>query len=758
MSWLRPGQPGETHLHALKAAGELSELDVVFALCLADRSRHITQNTGADSAPATGHGQHTASSGPSHATAATTASGSSGPEAALALALALLSRASGERQVCLLLETLADQARELAPELAAGRSAAQWRELLETSPVCGTPEAPAPLVLDAADRLYLHRTLDLERRLARAVLPLCTPVPHRIATEDLQHALADLFPLPGRQRAAAALALENRLLLLTGGPGTGKTTTMVRILELFRRFWPLLAEPGMQDDQPGRPLRVVLAAPTGKAAARMQQALDKARITDLADSYGGAAGAVPGEGLGDTPGNRFGKARVEAPCPFPDSAPETAASTVTSSDSSPVSSMDSSMDSNSIARSASSTVPGTVPGAAPGPDTPRTSACPPMPAGDTLDLAPPQTLHRLLGLRPDTEQAARHAGRPLELDLLVVDEASMVDLALMVRLLEALPPHARLLLLGDRDQLASVEAGAVLADLCPDTDALPPALADRLERLCGPEPRLPRWPGTPDLPTRACRLHLDHSHRFSPDSPIGRATRALRDGDGTTLLAVLQQDPRGTLRLLDSPRPERIPELLRSFLPEPDSLPLDNAEALLTTWESRQILCALNQGSQGMETINRLAARHFCGHRWEDALHTGHPGMPLMILGNDSSRHLFNGDTGVFVAHGPTLEAVFRQGHTVRRLPAALLPRWQPAWAITVHKSQGSEYDEVLVLLPDSARRLLGRELLYTALSRARRQLTLCATPTAVLAAAAASLRRSGGLRDALRTKGVMED
>jgi exodeoxyribonuclease V alpha subunit len=395
-------------------------------------------------------------------------------------------------------------------------------------------------------------------------------------------------------------------------------------------------------------------------------------------------------------------------------------------------------------------VSGTVPGAYANPDTPRISPCPPLPAGDNLDLAPPQTLHRLLGLRPDTEQAARHAGRPLELDLLVVDEASMVDLALMTRLLEALPPHARLLLLGDRDQLASVEAGAVLADLCPDTEGLPPALAEHLETLCGPEPPLPRWTGSPDLPTRACRMHLDHSHRFTPESPIGRATRALRDGDGATLLAVLQEDTRGTLRHLDSPRPERIPELLRSFLPDPDSLPLDNDDALLAVWESRQILCALNQGSQGMDTINRLAARRFCGNRWEDALHTGHPGMPLMILGNDTSRQLFNGDTGVFVAHGTTLEAVFRQGNTLRHLPAALLPRWQPAWAITVHKSQGSEYDEVLVLLPDTAHRLLGRELLYTALSRARRQLTLCATPDTVLAAAAASLRRPGGLRDAL--------
>lgn len=670
MSWLRPGQPGDTQLQALKAAGELSELDVVFALCLADVSRRMQRTTVAESETVHGPGPDTASSG------------ASGPDAALALVLALLSRASGERQVCLQLETLAEQAAELAPELAAGRSAHQWRELLENSPVCGTPEAPAPLVLDAAGRLYLHRNLDLEQRLVRAVLPLCSPVPQRIKTEDLQHVLAELFPVPGRQRAAAALALENRLLLLTGGPGTGKTTTMVRILELFRRFWPLMTGADPQPGHPRRPLRVVLAAPTGKAAARMQQALDKARDT----VFGEAPGQVPGD----------------------------------------------------------------APGTAPGADTSRMTPLPAGTGGESLDLAPPQTLHRLLGLRPDTEQAARHAGRPLDLDLLVVDEASMVDLALMTRLLEALPPHARLLLLGDRDQLASVEAGAVLADLCPDTEGLPPALAEHLETLCGPEPPLPRWTGSPDLPTRTCRMHLDHSHRFTPKSPIGRATRALRDGDGATLLAVLQEDPRGTLRHLDSPRPERIPELLRSFLPDPDSLPLDNDDALLAVWESRQILCALNQGSQGMDTINRLAARRFCGHRWEDALHTGHPGMPLMILGNDTSRQLFNGDTGVFVSHGTTLEAVFRQGNTLRHLPAALLPRWQPAWAITVHKSQGSEYDEVLVLLPDTAHRLLGRELLYTALSRARKQLTLCATPATILAATATSLRRPGGLRDAL--------
>ena len=609
MSWLRPGHPADTLLQGSTGENGFEEVDRAFVLVLLQRVRPTLP---AAQLPV------------------------------LALALALLSRAAGERQVCLPLDGLARQASDLHPEQCATLAQSDWRTLLLESGLCAQPPHTAPLVLDHADRLYLLRHFVQERQLAHDLLALCQGAPPELDPDEVRHALAAAFPVPGRQRAAAALALHSRLLLLTGGPGTGKTTTMSRILELLRRFWPSLAPPGA-----GSQPRIMLAAPTGKAAARMQQALA---------------------------------------------------------------------------------------------------------ASPTLDCAPlaaPLTLHRLLGLRPDSERAAYTRERPLELDLLVVDEASMVDLSLMARLLEALPAGARLILLGDRDQLSSVEAGSVLADLCPEDDSLSPELAHLLESWCGMEQSLPRSSGGPALPTRDHRMHLDHSHRFAAESPIGRASTALRQGDGETLLQILDHENESGLSRRDLPGARELPGLLSGFLPAPGSLPAD-AEQLLALWESRQILCALNLGPLGVDAVNRFAAQHFFGERADLALGAGAPGMPLMVVGNAAERGLFNGDGGVFLLQDGQLLAAFREGHSVRLLPAALLPPWKPAWAITIHKSQGSEYARVLVLLPDQSRRVLCRELVYTALSRARESLQVLASRRTLLDAAATRLERSSGLRDAL--------
>jgi len=531
----------------------------------------------------------------------------------VARAAAFLSRAVRQGHICLDLAVapLSENGEPL-PWL----SLPEWREALQQCRAVGSPESTrvAPLVLDAEGRLYLRRYYDYEAALARALLKKATP--GTLARESQQEAIE--------------AALTNPLTIISGGPGTGKTTTVVEILV------HLLA-------QNTASLRIALAAPTGKAAARLEQTLR--------------------DGL-----TRSGHTEFLAAIP-------------------------------------------------------RAS-----------------TLHRLLGSQRDSPQFRHHAGNPLALDLLVVDEASMVPLPLMAKLFDALPPHARVILLGDRDQLASVEPGSVLADIV-DAALLP---------------------GNALQGTLAV---LKKNYRFGNESTIYRLCETVRAGRKSDVLQLLSMPNSGDLGSAPLPSPRQLSETLRepvlagygAYLRESDP-----AKALEAFGQFR-VLCAVRKGPYGVEELNRRIATLLreSGHLKEtQALCAG---MPLLITRNDSQLGVFNGDIALLLPDPaqvdmpePPLWAWLPgdgESTALRRIAPAQLPEHEPAFAMTVHKSQGSEFDRVLLVLPERDSPVLTRELTYTGLTRARHRVEIWFTPGILERSIARRTKRASGLRDALSTK-----
>ncbi len=448
-------------------------------------------------------------------------------------------------------------------------------------------------------------------------------------------------PTPDWQRRAGEVALQGRVTLVTGGPGTGKTWTAARLLVLLQ----VLRGNPAADGTAQPPLRVALAAPTGKAAARLKQSIQQA-LQALRPALGEHAAAL------DPWAAQLGSAR---------------------------------------------------------------------------------TLHALLGTQRGTRRFRHDAAHPLPLDLLFVDEASMVHLELMARLLEALPPQARLVLLGDPHQLASVEAGAVLADLCEA-----PLLAPRT-------------------------VALRESRRFQGD--IGRLAQAVHAGDGAAALAALQAgsaapDTGSSPLALLSPREAHavLPMAVQGYRPMLEALrgdgpPEARAAAALRAFDGFRLLCALREGPWGVDGLNAAVERALA----EAGLLAGRgewvAGRPVMLLRNQPALGLFNGDIGlVLPGDDGTPRAWFAEGDTLRAVAVGRLERVETAFAMTVHKSQGSEFGHVALVLPPEDGPLLTRELVYTGLTRARERFTLVAPHPPLLARAIARrTQRLGGLRRRLQ-------
>jgi exodeoxyribonuclease V alpha subunit len=337
----------------------------------------------------------------------------------------------------------------------------------------------------------------------------------------------------------------------------------------------------------------------------------------------------------------------------------------------------------------------------------------------------------------------------LPVDVLIVDEASMIDLALLTKLLEALPAAARLILLGDKDQLASVEAGAVLGDICAPCGGPSAEFAAELSELTGERPGTAE--GTSGGLCDAVVV-LRHSYRFGSDSPIGRLAAAVNRGAAVQAGACLTDQPGGQLGW--SPATEVVDRAAREYLAWFDRIQAGaDVQGLFEELDRFRLLCALRQGPAGAETLNqRIALR--LAQAGVPTTQTWYAGRPIMITRNAHPLRLYNGDIGITLpdpARNGALGVVFLgDDRAPRWLAPARLPAHESVFAMTVHKSQGSEFDEVLLLLPERDCPVLSRELVYTAITRARRRFTLAASRPVFEAAVQRRLLRQSGLSERL--------
>jgi len=652
------------------------------------------------------------------------------------------SLATSNGHVCILLSELADSSRSLSGEgqplspstSGAGQDlspspsgggqgwehlpdAATLRSTLLSTGVVGTPDHPAalPLILDEDGRLYLHRYFDYEVRLACRLMQ-AAEAPPRAVTPAARALLDSLFPsAPDNevdwQKIAAAMALRGSLTVISGGPGTGKTTTVVNLLACL-----LTQEPHA---------RIALAAPTGKAAARMIEAIRQ------------RAGHLPPDLHPRLPQESF-------------------------------------------------------------------------------------TIHRLLGANPGQGRFTHDAANRLAIDALIVDEASMLDLALATRLLEAVPASARIILLGDKDQLAAVEAGAVFAELSADptlTDECRRALAD----LCGYAPERI----APPAPAHVSPLHdaavwLTKNYRFPADSAIAKLARYINEGRAEEAMALLREARAATANAASASQPlapsssstkgtqqaktknarkrtgdsaslSLFPELepaaagvgpiapnrdrdtsIQWLDPDRGDNALDailagyasyfeavrrgptDVDAIFRAFNQFRVLCAVRDGPQGANAINEQVARSarvaMVLGAAADRPEPGSPwyaGRPVVVARNDYALKLSNGDVGIALPDAAGGLSVFipDAANGYRSVPTMRMPPHDTAFAMTIHKAQGSEFERIVVLMPARPSRVLSRELLYTAITRAKAAVTVHARAEILGIAIGATLRRESGLR-----------
>jgi exodeoxyribonuclease V alpha subunit len=541
-------------------------------------------------------------------------------------------------------------------------SVAEWKEALGHSSLVGVPGQAElePLIRDPRGRVYLQRYAQYQTELARAIRARLRT--RSVDESKLAARLASLWNLDTRstddlQPIAAALAARNHLTLISGGPGTGKTTTVAKVLLLLKD----------QAELAGRELRFMLLAPTGKAAQRLSSALN--------------------EGL--------------------------------------------------VRAGASAEVVAALSNAA-------------------------TTIHRALGYNRRTPtRFFYNRKRPLPADVVIVDEASMIDLALMAKLFDAVDPDASLILLGDKDQLSSVEAGAIFGDIYNEQadHSYSSGVLKYLERL-----GISLSPGSHSHETSTdangdsmrvadCMVHLQKSHRYREDGGIGRLAKAVREGRVDALERALEDpDLRWLSARTEFTRKKQLHEspLIEAALQRYEPFArAQTTEERVELFKAFRVLCALRKGPRGVEGFNAALELALTRRGLLQTQEKFYRGRPILITENDYQLGLFNGDIGILELDGyGRCFAVFEDKTGLRRIGIARLPAHETVFAMTVHKSQGSEFDEVMLVLPDEPAPVVTRELLYTGITRARSRVVLCASQAVLEYSAAHRVQRASGLRE----------
>ena len=580
------------------------------------------------------------------------------------LAAALASRATGGGDICLDLNTAAGT--KLIEKQDGGVAVVcpplgRWRKTLNASPAVGNPGDKCPLILDARNRLYLYRYWSYEYKLSESIRQRAKGELQDFNSRSLKNALNRLFPSDEAnnvdwQQIASVIAVLKQFSVITGGPGSGKTFTIARILAI-------LLECSLHGQA-----RIYLAAPTGKAAARLGESIVEAK--KMLDCSNGIKKAIPDEVY---------------------------------------------------------------------------------------------TIHRLLKPVSGTPYFYYNSENLLPADIVVIDEASMVDLALMSKLIQSLAPETRLLLIGDKDQLASVEAGSVLGDIC-DRQVIHGFTENFLKKIEQvTKINLNHSVSSTKTSTglQDCITVLQRSYRFSRQSGIGGLSRSVNRGDGDAALALLKDPAEDAIDWREIHSSATLSDNLSRLIVEGYRKYLTITDPVLAMVEFNRfkVLCALKIGPFGVNTTNRLAEQVLSREGLLPPIQPGdsqwYRGRPVLITRNDYNLDLFNGDIGITMPDPDSTSTelyVYFSGLSgeCKRFPTHRLGEHQTVYAMTVHKSQGSEFDQIVLLLPERDYPLLTRELIYTGLTRAKEKVSIWGSEPVIKAAIARKIGRTSGLREAL--------